>query len=354
MSKLILFTGSYSAKSGEGIYTLEFDSALGRLKPLFDPVYAENPSYLRVSGDRRHLYAALETRNFQSTAGGGVSTYEIGENGELRFQKSIPTFGFDPCYIGLNKEGTLLAAANYSSGSLSVFSVDPQGIPGDCPTVKSHEGSGPNPERQEMPHVHFTDFTPDGAYLCTVDLGTDTVWFYRCGENPLCLAENPARRIALRPGSGPRHVLFDHGGRILYLITELSSEIAVFELDGAQYRPVQSVPTLPPDFSGANTAAALRLSPDGRFCYASNRGHDSIACFRINTDGTLAPNGIYPAAGRGPRDFAIEPQGNWLLAANERSHEISVLKRDAMTGALTPAGTGINLHSPTCLAFAAV
>jgi 3-carboxymuconate cyclase len=351
LGNTMVYVGSYSAPSGEGIYTFELSSQTGRLSQAFAPVPAENPSYLTLSGNRRYLYAVCETGDFQRTHGGGVAAYSIGGNGGLSFINDRPTLGIDPCYLSTNQGDSILAAANYNSGSLSVFPLGEDGVIEPCRRVEVHTGNGPNRERQEMPHVHFTQFTPDGKYLCVVDLGIDKVRFYRYDTGTNSLHAQEELEITLRPGSGPRHVVFREGETFVYVITELSCEVAVFRYDGSRYRELQVLSTLPPDFTGTNTAAAVRLSPDGKFLYASNRGHDSIACYQIEGDGMLSLRGIYSVHGIGPRDFAIEPQGNYLLSANERSDEIVVFKIDRETGALTPTGIREKVHSPTCIRF---
>ncbi len=354
MKKTMVYIGSYSSDSGEGIYPFEFDHAAGLLKPVRDPVHAENPSYLTVSSDNRYLYVVSETRKFAGTSGGGVAAYQIDEEGGLTFLNSTPTLGFDPCYLGTDKSNSFLVAANYSGGSLSVFPLGTDGKIMPCSFVQTHRGSGPNQERQEMPHVHFTDFTPDGNHICTVDLGIDTVKFYRLDPKTGTLHEEEKLCIKLSPGSGPRHVVFREQGRFVYVVTELSCEIAVFQYVEGKYELRQCLSTVPPDFKGDNAAAALHSSPDGRFMYASNRGHDSIAAYKVGGDGLLEPCGVYSAQGRGPRDFAIEPCGNFLLAANEKSNEIAVLKIDSISGALTPTGSRVELHSPTCIQFRSI
>lgn len=346
-----MYIGSYSADTGEGIYSFAFDGTTGQFTAEQQPVFVANPSYLTLSRDGRYLYAVSETRDFQGTSGGGVAAYSIGSGGELTFLNSHPTLGFDPCYLSTDEGNSFLVAANYSGGSLTVFPLEENGTIAPHTSVVTHSESGPNRERQEMPHVHFTDFTPDGRYICAVDLGIDMVKFYRLNKAEGTLQEEKNLAITLRPGSGPRHVVFGKNGRFLYVVTELSCEVAVFEFVGGKYEPLQYVSTLPSGFQGENTAAALHISPDGRFLYASNRGHDSIAVYQISGDGLLKPCGIYSVQGRGPRDFAIEPHGNYLLAANEKSNEVVVFQRNQSTGALIPAGVCAKLHSPTCIQF---
>ncbi|MDF2632265.1 MAG: hypothetical protein K0Q85_861, partial [Caproiciproducens sp.] len=215
MGKTMVYIGSYSAVSGEGIYTFEFDNTTGKLNTAFAPVHADNPSYLTLSSDKRHLYAVLETGEFHGINGGGVAAYAIDNKGGLTFLNESPTMGLDPCYLSTDRSNSLLVTSNYSSGSLSVFSLEQQGAIEPCLLVETHTGSGPDQERQEMPHVHFTDFTPDGQYICAVDLGIDTVKFYRFDKKTNSLHTEDRLNIILRPGSGPRHIVFHEGMRFV-------------------------------------------------------------------------------------------------------------------------------------------
>jgi 6-phosphogluconolactonase len=352
MKKAMGYIGSYSLASGEGIYTFELDQITGQLSMVFEPVCIENPSYIRLSDDERFLYAVMETRKFGDVSSGGVAAYRIDDKGGLTFLNATPTMGLDPCYLSTDKGNSVLVAANYSSGSLSTFSLDPNGSIEPCSAVETHQGSGPNQDRQAAPHVHCTDFTPNGDYICAVDLGIDAVKFYRFNKGVLHAEDRFT--VKLRPGSGPRHIVFRKQGQFFYIIHELSSEIAVFQKIEGQYRLIQCLSTLPTDFKGKNFSAALHSSPNGRFMYASNRGHDSIAAYQIDDGGVLTLCGIYSVQGHGPRDFAIEPNGNYLLAANEKSNEVVALKIDSDSGALIPTGSRIELHSPTCIQFRSI
>lgn len=354
IEKTIVYIGSYSAVSGEGIYSFELDGATGQLTPAFAPIQVNNPSYLSLSSSKRYLYAVLETSELNGISGGGVASYAIDGNGGLTPINSRNTYGIDPCYLSTDSSNSFLVAANYSSGSLSVFSLEKQGAIKPGPLVVSHTGSGFNPERQDSPHVHFTDFTPAGKFICAVDLGLDMVKFYRFDKQTGGLQVDDKLTITLHPGSGPRHLVFRKQGEWVYIVTELRSEIAVFQYADGQYKLRQYLSTLPSNFKGDNAAAALHLSPNEQFLYASNRGHDSIAVFKVGKDGLLTQSGIYSAQGHGPRDFAIDPHGDFLLVANEQSNEVTVLKADSTLGALTPTGISIKLHSPTCIRFLSI
>lgn len=346
-----LWIGSYSSPSGDGIYSFELNNETGQLSLVGKPVQAINPSYLTFGSDKKYLYAVIETLTFKGANGGGVAAYKIRNNGELEFINAEPTTGCDPCYLCVDSNNTFLVTANYTSGSFTVFPLGENGEILPYQTVVRHQGSGPDKERQEAAHVHFTAFTPDEKYLCAVDLGSDCVEFYRWDDRMRARASLRAEdsmTIALRLGSGPRHLVFC--GRFLYLVTELSSEVTVFEYTGDRYHLRQTISALPSDFQGYSAAAAIRLAPDGRFLYTSNRGHDSIAIFRIGDDGLLSLSGITSSRGKWPRDIAIEPHGNFLIAANERSNELTVFQIDKASGTLTKVDCTV-VHKPTCILF---
>jgi 6-phosphogluconolactonase len=354
IERTIVYIGSYSSFSGEGIYAFELDGKTGQLTPAFAPIQVNNPSYLSLSSSKRYLYAVLEMSELNGISGGGVVSYAIEDNGSLTQINSCNTYGIDPCYLSADSSNSFLVAANYSSGSLSIFPIEQQGAIKPCSLIITHTGRGLDPERQDSPHVHFTDFSPDEKYICTVDLGLDMVNFYRFDKQTADLQVDDKLTITLHPGSGPRHLVFREQGKWVYVVTELSSEIAVFQYADGQYKPRQYLSTLPSNFKGNNAAAALHFSPNGQFLYASNRGHDSIAAFKVGQDGLLTQSGFYSAQGSGPRDFAIDPHGNFLLVANEQSNEVVVLKVDSTSGALTPTGSSIKLHSPTCIKFLSI
>lgn len=349
MEKTVAYIGSYSSSSGEGIYSCVLDRPSGKLIQAHAPVKAENPSYLAMNEDETRLYSVMETDTFHGNKGGGVSAFSVDASGGLSPLGSQPTLGENPCY--LSTDGRYLLCANYTGGSMTVFPLEKDGsiLPQSSLTV--HSGSGPIPERQSEPHVHCADFAPGGNLIFAVDLGLDAVKFYRLNRSDGTVSKAVAE-MKLRPGSGPRHAVFMEGLKTACVINEIASDIAVFRYDdGFRFEPAQYISTLPIGFRGENTAAAVRLSPDGRFLYASNRGHDSIAAFRVCEDGLLEAVGFFPSGGRGPRDIAIDPQGEFLLAANEKSGNVAVFRLDRETGVPEPAGEGVSLHSPVCIRF---
>lgn len=368
MCRTLVYIGAYSDAGGEGIYPFRFDPATGALSPAGEPVALANPSYLALRPDGRRLYAVMETARYAGAPGtglpetgvpetgepgGGVAAFGVDEAGALTFLNAQPTGGADPCYLSVNRAGSLLLCANYTGGSMAVFPLAGDGTILPRCELARHAGSGPVAGRQEGPHVHFTDFTPGEEYAFAVDLGIDAVRFYRLDQSTGRAQALSEPEIRLRPGSGPRHMAFCPQKRTAYLITELSCEIVTFACtENFRFTPVQTVSTLPEGVPlGENSAAALHLSPDGGTLYASTRGHDSIAVFRAGETGLLEPRGCFPSGGNGPRDFALAPGGKFLLAANEKSGTVDTLRVDPESGALSPTGLSVRIYRPSCVRF---
>ncbi|RME89615.1 MAG: lactonase family protein [Verrucomicrobia bacterium] len=219
-----------------------------------------------------------------------------------------------------------------------------------------HRGSGPNPRRQEGPHAHCATFSPDGRFLLVADLGVDRVFVYRVDPVHGELAPNDPPWVELPPGSGPRHVAFAPDGRRVFVVNELACTLASFAWDGEAGRlePLDSQSTLPAGFTGRNTCAEVAVHPNGRFVYASNRGHDSLAVFAIGPEGRLRLVDHTPTGGRTPRHFALDPEGRWLWAANQDSGNIVLFRVDPKTGRLQPAGRSLSVPRPVCVLFAPV
>jgi 6-phosphogluconolactonase len=345
----IVYIGSYSSEHGEGLYTFGLDRRSGELSQLFDPIRIENPSYLALDPSGRHLYCALETERLGGRAGGGVASFSVGSGGRLEFLNRQPSCGNDPCYVSLDGQGRFLTAANYGSGSFSIFPLAEDGSIRPCLRTVVHSGSGPVRGRQDVPHMHCTGFTPGGEYLYAVDLGIDRVKFYRVGEGCSTIAPEPSLTIRCRPGSGPRHLVFRGG--TAYVVNELSSDISVFSLEQGRFRLKQDCPVLPYPGKGTNAPAALRLSGDGNWLFISNRGDDSIAAFRINGEGLLEPQWCVPSEGSGPRDFALDPEEKFLLAADETSGRVAVMAVEPGFRSLSFTGHSACLHRPSCVLF---
>jgi 6-phosphogluconolactonase len=352
---MFVYVGGYTeAPSGtaEGISVYRFDAEAGALTLLQTVRDIVNPSFLTLSADQRHLYAVIER------ADGGVAAFTRDpETGFLSALNQQSSHGADPCYISLDRSGRYALVANYSSGVVSALPIAADGRLEPASSVIQHEGSSVVAGRQEGPHAHSIKPTPDGRYVIATDLGTDHLMISRLNLETGALAANdrgPAA-VATAPGAGPRHFAFAPGGRIVYVINELSSSLTSYAYDGetGALRDLQSISTLPAGYEGESTCAEVVVSPDGRFIYGSNRGHDSIAIMAVGAgQGEVALVGHVSTQGRKPRGFSLDPSGAWLLAANQGSNTILAFRRDQESGALTPAGEPMPSPTPVVIAFA--
>lgn len=342
-----LLVGTYTAGKSEGIYTYRFDSETGELTLEHTQGGVTNPSYLTVSTDNQYIYAVNEL----SEGMGTVSAFQFDKsNGQLTFINQKSSEGAAPCYITTDKAQQHVVVGNYGGG-LSVLPVEKDGSLGAAIQTIHHEGSSVNKSRQEKSHVHATVFSPDGNYLFVVDLGTDKVYAYRYNAQdkvPLKPASAPYTNVA--PGAGPRHITFSPSGKHAYVVQELTAEVTAYDYNDGKLSHIQTVPMTASDFKGEVGAAAIHISPDGRFLYASNRlDANDIAIFKITPKGLLELVGRQSTLGKTPRDFLIDPTGQFLLAANQNSDNIVVFKRDKKTGMLSPTGTRIEIGNPVYL-----
>jgi 6-phosphogluconolactonase len=244
--------------------------------------------------------------------------------------------------------------ANYSSGSVAVLPITVDGKLGKASSLIQHSGSGKDPRRQGGPHAHSVTLSPDSRFLLVSDLGLDKVMIYRFDLVKGTLKANDPAFIKLNPGSGPRHLSFHPNGQFVYGINELSSTLTAFAYDSdrGSLREIETISTLPRDFSDENIAAEIEVHPDGQFIYASNRGHDSIAVFAVKAGKSIVePLEYIPTQGKTPRHFAIDPTGNYLFAANQNSGEVVIFRIDRETGKLATTGQILKVPNPVCILF---
>jgi 6-phosphogluconolactonase len=338
---LRIFVGTYTGAGGRGIYKVELDASTGAV--VAGPSLAapsENPSFLALHPNGRFLYAVNEVG-----AAGAVSAFSVdSDSGALSLLNQQPSEGADPCHLTVDPAGRNVLVANYTSGSVAVLPIASDGSLRPPSSVRQLTGSGPNKVRQAGPHAHQVAFDPSKKFLLTVDLGSDRI-LVEPGE---------PGGVALEAGSGPRHLAWHPNGKTLYVICELSGSISGLRWDAERgvLSPFQRISSLPPGFSGANTAAEIAVSPDGRFVYASNRGDDALTIFSVGGGGRLAFAGRVPTGGRTPRHFAIDPSGRWLVAANQNSSSLVVFRLDPATGLPRRVGGVVVIPEPVCILFA--
>ncbi|MHB8652417.1 MAG: lactonase family protein [Terriglobia bacterium] len=353
----LVYVGTYTGPSSKGIYAYRFDPATGGLTSLGLAAETSSPSFLAVDPTHRFLYAVNEIANYQGGKSGGVSAFSIDHaTGNLKFLNEVASRGADPCYVSLDKTGKYVLVANYRGGSVAVFPVLKDGRLGEATAFDQHHGSSVNPERQLGPHAHMISVTPDNRFALAADLGLDELLVYRFDSAHGSLAANHPPFGKVNPGLGPRHFAFSSSGKFVYLISEMGSTITAFSY-GARtglLKEIETVSTLPADFSGVSTAAEIAVHSSGKFLYASNRGHDSIAVFAIDPrKGTLKLTEHVSTQGKTPRNFAIDPTGSYLIAANQDSNNVVIFRIDPRTDRLTPTGEVVDLQSPVCVTFLA-
>lgn len=356
-SEPILFgTGQVLEGQGKGIYAFAFDPVRGALDPVGVTAGVRNSSYLAFDPARRFLFCVNEFKEFEGKASGAVSAFRIDrESGRLDYLNTRASHGTDPCHLVVDATGRFVMVANFASGGVCVLPVGQDGRLGEACQVIQHEGSSVDPRRQAGPHAHAVTIDRANRYVFVPDLGLDKVVIYAFDQATGRLTPNARQPfVTTAPGAGPRQMVMHPGGAFAYLINELDSTMTAFryDADAGVLEPLQTLSTLPAGFSGHSTCAEVQISPDGRFLYGSNRGHDSIAVFAIEAGtGLLSPRGHESTRGRIPRNFEISPDGSVLAAANQDSNSIVMFRIDRDTGMPVATGHVAEAGTPICVRF---
>jgi 6-phosphogluconolactonase len=350
MVSLRLFIGTYTHHGGKGIYALQLDGTTGELGPPLVAAVTPSPSYLAFSPDRTTLYAVSETE---------AMAVAFRVQSDRTHLSPLPTRqqagGTAPCHLTVDHTGRVLLVVNYHTGVVASFPIQPDGTLAPAASIIQHHGSGVDPERQASPHAHSVTVSPDNRFALVCDLGLDKIFTYRLDSVTATLAPAEPPYAATAPGSGPRHFAFSLNGQHAFVITEMGGTLTSY-LYGPEHgtlKEIDSQSTLPKDFRGENKSAAVRVHPNGHFVYASNRGPDSIAVFSFDSaSGRLTLVEIVPSGGKAPRDFALSPDGNWLVAAHQDSNSLTVLRVSPETGRLTRTMASAEISMPVCVLFA--
>ncbi len=348
-----VYIGTYTRGESRGIYRAVLCATDGILSEPELAAETANPSFLAIHPNRRFLYAVGEAGTFEGRPEGGVVAFAIdAQTGMLTRLNAQSSGGRGPCHLVVDGAGRNVLVANYGGGSVAVLRIGPDGRLRPASALMQHEGRSVHPRRQTAPYAHSVNLDAANRFAFVADLGLDQVLVYRFRSEAGTLERHnpPFARVA--PGAGPRHFAFHPSGRFAYVINELDCTITAFAYDAEQGRlhTLHSVPTLPDDFDGENTTAEIVVHPSGRFVYGSNRGHDSIAGFRVDEEtGRLAPIGHTPTGGQTPRNFALDPPGRFLLAQNQASDSVVVFRIDPETGDLAPTGSRMTVPSPVCI-----
>jgi len=344
-----LLIGTYDSPTSEGIYSYEFNSNNSMAKKI-SHIKTSNPSFLTVSPDNKFVYAVHENGN--NNSGGEVAAFAFdNKTGSLQFINQQASGGDHPCHVTTDKTGRWVFTTNYTSGSLSVLPVNATGGLAAATSTIQHTGEGPNLQRQKGPHTHSAIVSADNKYVIAADLGIDKLLIYRFNDATGKLTPGKQSFVSAAPGSGPRHFIFDPTNQHVYLLEELSGNVVHYKYKKGKLKTVQTISSMAAGETSFAGSADIHISLDGKFLYSSNRSTvNNIAIFSINpANGNLTLIGHQPTLGKTPRNFSIDPTGNFLLVANQNSDEIVIFKRDTNSGMLTDTGNRVMVGKPVCL-----
>ncbi len=344
-----VYLGTYRGgeNSSKGIYRSVLDLETGKMSEPVVAAEAKSPSFLEIHPRGKFLYAVSGT--------GSVSAYAIDkETGELKFLNQQPSGGAGPCHVSIDHKGKNVLVANYNGGNASVIPIKADGRLGEPTGFAQHEGSSVNPKRQQGPRAHSINVSCDNRFAFVADLGIDKIMIYKLDVEKGTIGANEPAFAKVKDGAGPRHFSFGPKGKYAYVINELDCTITAFAYEPASgvLTEIQTVTTLPKGYDGSNTCAEIRVHPSGRFVYGSNRGHNSIAVYRVDpTKGTLTFVEHERAGIKTPRNFNIEPTGKFCLVANQGGDNVAVFEIDQESGELEATGHKISVPKPVCVRF---
>lgn len=346
MTKYSGFVGTYTKGESKGIYSFTLNIDSKKIENVQVAGELENPTYLTISKDNQYLYSVVKEGET-----GGITAFSIKEDGRLTTVNSQLLAGASPCHVSVDSKNRYVFSANYHKGEVVSHLINQEnGALQSVASVINHEGRGPDP-RQDKPHTHYVGLTPDEKYLAVVDLGIDALITYAINENGTL---SKVKLLPLKAGSGPRHLAFHPNGKFAYVMTEFSSEVIVlsYHQENGHFSEQQYISTLPADFSENNQGSAIHISSDGRFIYAGNRGHNSIAVFTVNQEtGELRFIEHTSTEGDWPRDFAFDPSEKFVIASNQESGNLVLFSRDENSGCLSLIQSDIAVPHPVCVKF---
>lgn len=343
------YAGTFTSEGAEGIYLCSFDFSTGEIALIKTFKGIDNPNFLKISPNRKFLFAVTRPSVIIEKSGGYIQAYKINKTGDLEFQNKQLSRGSDPCHVDISPDGNFAAIATYGGGTTSLYQINDDGKVSPASSTITNEGSGLT-SRQSVPHAHAIKFSKNGKQVFSADLGTDQLNIYDLKKGKLTPAKQPF--VKLPPGSGPRHFAFHPTTDAIYVINELNSTISVIGKKGSSREVVQTISTLPESFKGTSYCADIHVSGDGNFVYGSNRGHNSITVLKTNLltkklefVTTVATHGDWP------RNFTITDDGKFMLVANQHTGNIVVFKINAETGIPEYSGKELEIPSPVCLEF---
>jgi len=354
-SEYYLYVGTYTRGDSKGIYIYRMDFETAALTPV-GVEELSNPSFLALHPSGKYLYAVNENAKFREQNSGAVTAFAIEPHtGKLDQLNQQPSGGGGPCHLAVDKTGRVVLVANYGGGSITALPIAEDGSLDPATSFVQHRGSSVH-QRQKAPHAHWIDVDPANKHVLCADLGLDKVMVYDVDAATGQLSPNDPPAGETQPAAGPRHFAFHPTGEFGYVINEIDSTLTAYRYDAATgaLTEIHTVPTLPKDFDGNNSTAELVMHPSGRFLYGSNRGHDSIAVFRVDQQtGRLTAVGHTKTQGKTPRSFGIDPTGAYLVALNQQSDSIVIFRIDPATGTLSDTGVKVDNPTPVSVVFRA-
>lgn len=340
------YLGSYTKEESKGVYRFNFDSEQAEIVDVTSVAELNNPTYVAVSANNQNLYAVSQDGEL-----GGIVAFAIDqETGALTKLNSLSEAGSPPCHVSVNQANTIVVTANYHTKQIISYLTNSDGSLKAIADVANHEGTGPH-ERQEKPHMHYAGFSPDEKFVFAVDLGSDEITSYEIDEQGKLMKRHV---LATPAGSGPRHLTFAPNGKYAYVMTELSSEVLTlkFDQETGEFKQLQQLKTIPDTFKEVNDGSAIHLSSDGKFVYVGNRGHNSIAIFKVDQHTNELEFVEWTGTeGDWPRDFVLSPDEEHLIASNQKSGSLTVFERDQETGKLTLKQADIKAPEVVCVKF---
>lgn len=344
--KQSFYVGAYTSEGAKGISLCSFNLETGEITLDKTIEGIENPSFVKLSPNKKYLYSVSEA----GEKGSFVYAYKVEKDKDLSLLNKQSSNGQGPCHVDVSADGKFVATATYGAGTTSLYPVTRKGLLRKATSILVNTGSGPNEARQNKPHAHSIKFSPYDNQVFSADLGTDHLDIYHLEDNELI--SRGQKFLKLRPGAGPRHFDFHPNEEVIYVIYELKSSIETVKRVDGKWQVFGSESTLPEDFKGTSYCADIHISKDGKYLYGSNRGHNSIAVFKVDDNNyNIKKLGTVSVEGDWPRNFGLTPDGNWMLVANQKSNDITVFKINQETGMPEFAGKKFELASPVCIEF---
>lgn len=347
-----LYIGTYTNQGSKGVYVARFDPATGAISKPELAAEVDNPTFLAIHPSKKYLYTAGEIGNFRGERAGAVSAFAIdAKTGKLTLLNQVSSKGGGPCHVSVDRTGKACLVANYGGGTVAAMGIGLDGKLKESASFHQHQGKGPNEKRQERAHAHSINVSPGNGFAVAADLGADMLYVYKLDPATATLTPNRPPGVKTAPGAGPRHFTFHPNGRWAYAINELANTVVAYEWNekAGTLTEFATVNTLPADFKQTSYTAEVRVHPSGKFLYGSNRGQDSIAVFTLDAKGAPKLVQTVQTGGEMPRNFTLDASGKWLIAANQKTGNISVFAIDVRTGRLTDTGKRVELSAPVCL-----